>query len=84
VKSEYMSSIPGYVWPRKPMRAERRLRTAYAASTQSRIASHAGSPSTSVPVTVRYGTRARVNAPASSGTQQAEQFASHSPVVIPS
>ena len=46
------------------------------------IASQAGSPSSSVPVTVRYGMRARVNAPASSGTQQAEQFASHSPVVI--
>ena len=60
----------------------RRLRTAAAASTQSRIASQAGSPSSSVPVTVRYGMRARVNAPASSGTQQAEQFASHSPVVI--
>ena len=55
--------------PRRPTRA---------------ISSQAGSPSTSVPVTVRYGMRARVNAPASSGTQQAEQFASHSPVVIAS
>ena len=32
----------------------------------------------------RYGIRARVNAPASSGTQQAEQLASHSPVVMAS
>ena len=55
-----------------------------AASTHSAIAAQAGSPSSSVPVTVRYGIRARVNAPASSGTQHAEQFASHSPVVIAS
>ncbi len=84
VKSEYMSSIPGYVWPRNPKRARRSSRTARAASTHSPIAAHAGSPSSSVPVIVRYGIRARVNAPASSGTQHAEQFASHSPVVIAS
>ena len=36
VKSEYMSSIPGYVWPRKPMRAVRRSCTACAASSHSR------------------------------------------------
>ena len=66
------------------MRASRRLRTACVASSHSRSTSQAGSPSTSVPVTVRYGMRARVNAPAISGTQQAEQFASHSPVVIAS
>ena len=59
--------------------ARRARRRAIRAST-----SQAGSPSSSVPVTVRYGMRARVNAPASSGTQQAEQFASHSPVVIAS
>ena len=39
-------------------------------------------PKHGVPVTVRYGIRARVNAPAISGTQHAEQLASHSPVVI--
>ena len=74
--------MPGYVWPRKPMRAVRRSRTADAASSHSPSTSQAESPSRSVPVTVRYGIPARVNAPASSGTQQAEQLASHSPVVI--
>ena len=39
VKSEYMSSIPGYVWPRKPMRARaQRCARRAAASTQSRSA----------------------------------------------
>ena len=55
-----------------------------AASSHSPSTPQAGSPSRSVPVTVRYGMRARVNAPAISGTQQAEQFASHSAVVIAS
>ena len=66
------------------MRATAQAATARAASSHSRSASQAGSPSSSVPVTVRYGIRARVNAPAISGTQQAEQLASHSPVVIAS
>ena len=64
------------------MRAVRRLRAAYAASNHSLRTPQAGSPSRSVPVTVRYGIRARVNAPAISGTQHAEQLASHSAVVI--
>ena len=72
---------------RVPEEADARIaqaRTARAASSHSRKTSQAGSPSSSVPVTVRYGIRARVNAPAISGTQQAEQLASHSPVVIAS
>ena len=53
-----------------------------AARTQSAIFAHARSSSSIVPATVSYGIRARVNAPASSGTQQAAQLASHSPVPV--
>ena len=66
----------------KPIRADRRLCTALAASSHSRSTSQAGSSSRSVPVTNLYGIRARVRAPAISGTQHAEQLASHSAVVI--
>ena len=66
------------------MRAERRPLTARAAASQSPSASHVGSPSSSVPVTILQGIRARAKAPAISGTQQAEQLASHSAVVIDS
>ena len=44
------------------MRARRSPRTARAASSQSCRTAQAGSPSSRVPVTVRYGIRARVNA----------------------
>ena len=51
VKSEYMSSIPGYVCPRKPMRADRRpLDGARRVEPLAQGAPRPGSPSRSVPV----------------------------------
>ena len=66
--------------PRKPIREPRSARATPAARTQAPIFSHARSSPSIVPATVSYGIRARVNAPAISGTQQAAQLASHSPV----
>jgi hypothetical protein len=70
------------VWPRKPIRDRRSARATPAARTHAPILLHARSSSSIVPATVSYGIRARVNAPASSGTQHAAQFASHSPVPV--
>src|SRR3954454_8933169 len=66
----------------KPIRERRRARATPAARTQAPIFAHARSSSSIVPATVSYGIRARVNAPAISGTQHAAQVASHSPVAV--
>ena len=63
-----------------PSRARRSERAAPAARTHAPILSQARGSSSIVPATVSYGIRARVSAPAISGTQQAAQLASHSPV----
>ena len=65
-----------------PSRARRSDRATPAARTHAPIFSHARGSSSIVPATVSYGIRARVNAPAISGTQHAAQFASHSAVSI--
>ncbi len=64
------------------MRDRRSARATPAARTHAAIFAQARSSPSIVPATVSYGMRARVNAPASSGTQHAAQLASHSPVPV--
>ena len=66
----------------KPMRERRSARAAPAARTHAAIFAQARSSSSIVPATVSYGMPERTQAPAISGTQQAAQLASHSPVSV--